>query len=348
MADDVHKAQPHDLLLHRKRHGEEQFVVLAAVERRNDRIGVHLLAERRSLLRDGDAFEVDAGAAGGGLAELHQIAGQTVREVDHRRGDDPLLGQRVEDVGAGAGLEVFFEQVFVSLELRLGICHVGEHALLAFEQAQPHEGGPEIARDADEVVQSGPAAVNDPLLRGVSQRRDGDRKAGHRGARVAAREVHAQLVAGEADAFVEVVERLDGQFRGDAERQDDLRRAGVHGQNVAHSGRHDLVAQVFEREVGEVEIHAFEEGVGRAEQLLARGGRDDGGVVADAPQGRRVLRRKAVRQAVDQSELSERGDLGAFLGLHVRVEFSTKLTILCRFSKISVILSVQSQKRIRI
>lgn len=31
VADDVHKAQPHDLLLHRKRHGEEQFVVLAAV-----------------------------------------------------------------------------------------------------------------------------------------------------------------------------------------------------------------------------------------------------------------------------------------------------------------------------
>ena len=31
VADDVHKAQPHDLFLHRKRHGEEQFVVLAAV-----------------------------------------------------------------------------------------------------------------------------------------------------------------------------------------------------------------------------------------------------------------------------------------------------------------------------
>ena len=108
---------------------------------------------------------------------------------------------------------------------------------------------------------------------GVSQGRDGDRKAGHRGARVTAREVHAQLVAGEADAFVEVVERLDGQFRGDAERQDDLRRAGVHGQNVAHSGRHDLVAQVFEREVGEVEIHAFEEGVGRTSSSSPAGAR---------------------------------------------------------------------------
>lgn len=169
VADDVHKAQPHDLFLHRKRHGEEQFVVLAAVQSRNDRVRVHLLGQRRGLPGDRDAFEVDARAAGRRFADLHQVARQAVREVDHRRGADLFFGQRTDDVGAGARLKVFFKQVFVALELRLGVLHVGEHPLFAFEQLQAHVGGPEVARDADEVVLLRTAAVDDLLLFGVAQ-----------------------------------------------------------------------------------------------------------------------------------------------------------------------------------
>lgn len=70
MADDVDHPQPYDLLLHGERHGEEQFVVLAAVERRDDRVGVHLLGQGRGLFGDGNPLQVDAGAAFRGAAEL--------------------------------------------------------------------------------------------------------------------------------------------------------------------------------------------------------------------------------------------------------------------------------------
>ena len=49
-----------------------------------------------------------------------------------------------------------------------------------------------------------------------------------------------------------------------------------------------LVAQMFEREVGEVEIDPLEEGVGRTEHRLTGRGHDHGGIVADTPQGRGV------------------------------------------------------------
>ena len=316
MADDVHKAQPHDLFLHRKRHGEEQFVVLAAVQSRNDRVRVHLLGQRRGLPGDRDAFEVDARAAGRRFADLHQVARQAVREVDHRRGADLFFGQRTDDVGAGARLEVFFKQVFVALELRLGVLHVGKHPLFAFEQLQAHVGGPEVARDADEVVLLRTAAVDDLLLFGVAKRGDGDDQPRHRGARVAAHEVDLLLLAGEGDAFVEVLKSFDGQFRRDAERHGDLRREGVHGQDVAHAGRHGLVTQVFERKIGEVEVDAFVEGVGRAEHRFAASRGDHRGVVPRALERRGVLRGESAGQQVDESELSERSDLGALFLVH--------------------------------
>ena len=323
MADDVHKAQPHDLFLHRKRHGEEQFVVLAAVQSRNDRVRVHLLGQRRGLPGDRDAFEVDARAAGRRFAELHQVARQAVREVDHRRGADLFFGQRTDDVGAGARLEVFFKQVFVALELRLGVLHVGEHPLFAFEQLQAHVGGPEVARDADEVVLLRTAAVDDLLLFGVAKRGDGDDQPRHRGARVAAHEVDLLLLAGEGDAFVEVLKGFDGQFRRDAERHGDLRREGVHGQDVAHAGRHGLVTQVFERKIGEVEIDAFVEGVGRAEHRFAASRGDHRGVVPRALERRGVLRGESAGQQVDESELSEAISVRFFWSMNLK--FFTKL-----------------------
>ena len=150
----------------------------------------------------------------------------------------------------------------------------------------------------------------------MAQRGDVHDQSGHRGPRVAAHEIDALFVAGEGDPFVEVLQRFDGQFRGDAERYGDLRREGVHGQNVADAGRHDLVTQVFEREVGEVEIDALEERIGRAENRFAARRGDHGGVVSDPFRRRGVLGGELFGQQVDEAELSERGDLGALFLVH--------------------------------
>ena len=169
---------------------------------------------------------------------------------------------------------------------------------------------------SDEVVLLRTAAVDDLLLFGVAKRGDGDDQPRHRGARVAAHEVDLLLLAGEGDAFVEVLKSFDGQFRRDAERHGDLRREGVHGQDVAHAGRHGLVTQVFERKIGEVEVDAFVEGVGRAEHRFAASRGDHRGVVPRALERRGVLRGESAGQQVDESELSERSDLGALFLVH--------------------------------
>ena len=150
----------------------------------------------------------------------------------------------------------------------------------------------------------------------MAQRGDGDDQPGHRGPRVAAHEVDALFVAGEGDPFVEVLQRLDGQFRRDAERNGNLRREGVHGQNVADAGRHDLVTQVFEREIGEVEIDTLVKRVGRAEHRFAARRGDHGGIVPDPLHRGGVFGGEILGQQVDEAELSERSDLGALFLVH--------------------------------
>ena len=273
---------------------------------------MHLLGQRRRLLGDGDAFEIDAGAAVRGAAQLHQVAGQPVGEVDHGRGHDLLVGQRCDDVGAGAGFEVFFEKIFVAGELRFGVGDAGQHAFLAFEQLQPHVCGAEVAGDADQVVLPGPVAEGDAVVVDAADRRDGDDQPGHGCARVAADQVDAVFVAGEGDPFVEVLERFDGDFGRDAERDQQLRRLGVHGQNVAHGGRYNLIAQVLEREIGEVEVDAFEERIGRNHGPPALLVAQHSGVVARAPERRGVAGYETGRELVDKTEFAQFGYFGTF------------------------------------
>lgn len=116
-------------------------MILPSVEGCHHGVGVHLLGQLMRLPGDRDPFQVDARAAVRSLAELHQVAGQPVREVDHRRGAEFFFGQRGDHVAAGAGFQVFFEQVFVAGELRFGIFDVVQDALLAFEQLETHIGG---------------------------------------------------------------------------------------------------------------------------------------------------------------------------------------------------------------
>ena len=317
VADDVHQPQPHHLLLHRQRDREQQFVILPAVQCRYHRVGVHLLGQSCRLTRNRNPLQVDPRPALRRFADLHQVARQPVRQIDHRRRRNLLLRQRLDDVPSRAWFEVLFQQVFIPLELRFGIRNVRENPLFAFEQLEPHVGRPEVARQADQVVLLRTAAACDPLLRGVAQHRDGDHQSGHRSPCVATHEIDLQLLASERNSLVEVLQRFDGNLRRDTQRYGNLRRQGIHGQDVAHTGRDDLVSEVFEREVGEVEIHSLVERIGRAQDRFVRRRGDHRGIVAHPLERRGVLHGEILRQQIDQSEWSERRDLGAFFGLHV-------------------------------
>ena len=194
----------------------------------------------------------------------------------------------------------------------LGVVHAGKNPLFAFEELQPHISRSDVARQTDKVVLLCTAAPDDAFLGCVAHGCDADDQPRHRSPRIAADHVDAQLLAGEPDALVEVVQRLDGQLGRNAERDEQLRRGGVHGENVAHGSRHDLVPQVLEREIGEVEVDPLEKRIGRKNRPLAGGRSEHRAVVARTAQGRSVGGCEAGGEPVDQSEFAQFGDFGAF------------------------------------
>ena len=308
MADDVDQPQTHDLLLHRERYGKEQLVVLAAVERRHDGIDVHLFGQSGGLTCNGYAFEIYAGTASRAAADLYQVAGKSVREVDHRGGADALLGQSLRDVDARLRFEILFEQIFVALELRFGVVDVVQHALLAFEQMQSHVGGAHVAAYADQVVLRSSAAVYQPVALGLPQCRDVYYQTVHRGRRVAAGDVDAEPVAGRACTLVKLFERLDRYFGRYAEREQDLRRACIHSYDVADAARYYLVSQMFERKICQVEVDALGQHVGRDDHNAAVAAVYNGSIVACAGKRRGIVRLDAGCKTVDEAEFAERFD----------------------------------------
>ena len=77
-----------------------------------------------------------------------------------------------------------------------------------------------------------------------------------------------------------------------------------------------LVAQMFEREVGEVEVDPFHQQVGRDERRLAARSGDHGRVVAYAPLGRPVAGGECAGEFVDKAEFPQFGDLRPFVLFH--------------------------------
>ena len=201
-------------------------------------------------------------------------------------------------------------------ELRFGIFDVVQDALLAFEQLETHIGGAQISRDADQIVGFGSVAVDDVTASGTAYGRDVDGQPRHRSGRIASRQVDVQLLASQADTLVELLQRLDREFRRHAERQQQLFGQGVHRQDVARADGDGLVAQMFEREVGEVEVDPFHQQVGRDERRLAARSGDHGRVVAYAPQGRPVAGGECAGEFVDKAEFPQFGDLRPFVLFH--------------------------------
>ena len=123
---------------------------------------------------------------------------------------------------------------------------------------------------------------------------------------VAADDVGAVALAGQADAGVQLVDVLDGEALRDAQRHRQLARRAAHGADVADVYYGGLVAQVLEGHVGEVEVHALEQKVG-GDQHVALAVAKDGGVVADGVFGGVVGPWQVVGEAVDEAELAQCG-----------------------------------------
>ena len=87
-------------------------------------------------------------------------------------------------------------------------------------------------------------------------------------------------VAGETDTAVYLFDRLDGVLAADAETDDNLCRGAVHGIDIREVDDSGFIAEVLERTIGHVEVHAFAEDVD-ADECLFVFMVDDCRVVAD-------------------------------------------------------------------
>ena len=257
MANDIHQAEAHDALLLVERHGEEQLVVLAAVERCDYGVDVHLLCKLGCLACNGNTLKVYARATLRRAANLTKVACKTIREVNHRCWLNALLLKCVDDVDAGAGLEVTLQEVFVARELRLGVCDILQYALLALQEVETHVCRTEVGGDADKVVLLGTRTICYLALLCATRSRDCYYKAIHRGGGVATHDVHAKLLCCMLHALVEFVECLNRNLCRYAERYDHLLGLRVHREDVVHATHYSFVAEVLKREVAQVEVYAL-------------------------------------------------------------------------------------------
>lgn len=314
--DEVDVLQGGHLFVVGQGHGEEQLVVLAAVEGAGEGRKVELFADEGRLVIDGDALLVDTAAYAALLADVEQFGGEAVADVHHGGGADAGLGEAAYDVGPRFGLELPFEDVFLAGEVGLRRAVSAEDALLAFEYLQSGVGRAEVSAHADEVGGACAAAVDDAVGRGFAQAGDADGQPREGRGRVAAHDVHGVALAAEAHAGVERFDVFQGEAFAQGQRYGHLPWRAVHGADVREVDGHGLVAEVLEWRIGEVEMDAFHEHVGGHEQLRRAVVVEHGGVVAHGFARRGVAVFEILREFVDKSELPEGGDLRALGFLH--------------------------------
>ena len=218
-----------DFVMGGEGHGEEELVVFASVEGCGDEVHVELFGHGRGLVVDGYAVFVDAAAGVALVADVQELGGEPVRYVHHGGGEDVVPGEFCDDVFAGFGLELAFEEVFASFECGLEVFVACEYFFFSFEELQPHVGGSEISAYAYEVVFFGSVAVDDFACVAFADAGDADGEPSEGGGCVASDKVYSVYVAGELEAGVEFFEVFDGEALGYAQRQGELLGLPVHG-----------------------------------------------------------------------------------------------------------------------
>ena len=174
--DDANLGNVLHLFVVGKTDGEEQFVVVAAIEGAGRDVHVEVFGHRRRLIIQGDALFVHLTADVTLLADVKQLRREAVGNVNHRGGQDVGLLQQLDDVPPGLRLELSLQQIFLAGEiglerhLRFVLTHLlFVYRLLAFQHLQAHIGCAQVARHTDEVSVLGATAINNPPLLGFAQ-----------------------------------------------------------------------------------------------------------------------------------------------------------------------------------
>jgi hypothetical protein len=201
---------------------------------------------------------------------------------------------------------------FFAFEVGLYAWAFEKDLLLALQEGEAEKGRTEVARHTKEVAFGGAAAFYVLVGGHFTNGSAGDNESFLRSCRIAPHEVDPVVCAGCVNAFVEIVERLEGDAVADRKAKQDLRGGGVHGAEVAYVHNHRFVAQVFQRCVHEVEVDTFDQQVVCDHYLLAEM-IEDCGVVADPDDRGRMVDLDIPGEVIDEAKFTERRYFCSFL-----------------------------------
>ena len=268
------------------------------------------------MLRDRNTLQIDTHTATRRLADLHHVRRQTVREVDHRRGDNLRLGQRIDDIDSRLGFQLTLQQILIPLEFGLRIGHTRQRTFLAFEQVQAHICRTQVARNAHQIIEFRTTTISHLRRLGRTHCRNANGKARQRGGRIATNKIDIIVGTRAIDALVELIESLDRHLARHGDRDHHLLGAGIHRQNIAHTHHHSFIAEVFERKVGQIEVDSLHQHIGRGQLHATAADIRHRSVVTHATKRRGTATFEIRGQVIDQSEFAERGYFGQFFVTH--------------------------------
>lgn len=263
-------------------------------------------------LFDGEVFFVEDGPEAGAFAEVEHFGGQAVGDVYHGGGHDGQRTQFVDDVYAGFGLELAADEVvcFAEIWLHIGVGQIG--LLFAGQDLEAEIGCAEVAGDAEDVSFAGGVAVADLFGAGVAEGSDGDDQSTAGRGRIAAYQFDLIMCAGGVDTGVEFFDGFYGEAVAQADAHGHLGWQGVHGGHVGEVDGDGFVAEVFERRERQVKVDAFQQHVGRHDQIFGAAGVEYCRIVADALDGGGVHAGGLSRQSVYEAELANLLDFSSF------------------------------------
>ena len=102
------------------RYGEQQLIVLAAIEGAGGDVHVQLLGHDSCLVVDGQLLLVDATSGLTLFADVEQFGGEPVADVDHGSGVYAGLSQLLDDVAPRLRLQLPLQQVLLAGEVGSG------------------------------------------------------------------------------------------------------------------------------------------------------------------------------------------------------------------------------------
>ncbi len=285
--------------------GEEQLVVLAAVEGACGHVHVQFLGHRGRLVVKRDALLIHTAAHVALCADVQQLAAQAVADVYHAGGVYAGLAQRLDDVAARLGLQLPLKQVLTPAHVGLEILQAGQFLLvarlaclgqllvidgtLALEQLQAHVGGTQVTAHTDEVGVARAVAAHGVGGAGLAYRGDTDGQARETAGGVTAHDIHMVLGACLPHAAIELCDVLYLEAAADGQAHGYLAGRSAHGVHIAQIDHHGLVAQAVEWHIGEVEVYALHQEVGGDQCARALGRSQDGTIVPHALDGGGIL-----------------------------------------------------------